>query len=113
MSRLTSDFFVSALLRTVSGRGDYATIVKKGASQAGAIFIVIRDRAGQISLYGPAPQQAYSEVKGRLFLKNDLVSDDLGLDALMAKESRFDPDYWLVELELSSHEAELPFDTMR
>ncbi len=113
MSRLTSDFFISALLRTVSGRGDYATIVKKGASQAGAIFIVIRGRAGQISLYGPAPQQAYSEDKARLFLKNETVSDDIMLDALMAKEGRFDPDYWLVELELSSGDAELPFEIMR
>lgn len=113
MSRLTSDFFISALLRQVSGRGDYATVVKRGASQAGAIFIVIRGREGQISLYGPAPQQAYSQDKARLFLKNETVSDDIALDALMVKEGRFDPDYWLVELELLTKEADLPFEIMR
>ena len=113
MSRLTSDFFISALLRTVSGRGDYATIVKKGASQAGAIYIVIRGRTGQISLYGPAPQQAYNDDQQRLFLRNETVSDDIALDALMVKESRFDPDYWLVELELSSGGTDLPFSIMR
>ncbi len=113
MSRLTSDFFISAMLRTVTSRGDYATIVKKGASQAGAIFIVIRGRAGQISLYCPAPQQAYSEDKGRLFLKNEMVIDDIALDAFMIKESRFDSDYWLIELELSQSDAELPFAIIR
>lgn len=115
MARLTSDFFVTALMRLVSRRGDYATIVKKGAFQAGAVFIVLRARTGTITLYTPAPQQVYGDEAGtgRLFIKSTTVNDDATLDNCMTKESRFDPDYWLVELELSDASADLPFDITR
>ncbi len=115
MVRLTSDFFVTALMRLVSRRGDYATIVKKGALQAGAVFIVLRARGGTITLYTPAPQQVYGyEVgAGRLFTKSTAVNDDAALENYMTKESQFDPDYWLVELEMSHAGAELPFDITR
>ena len=115
MARLTSDFYVTALLRVVSRRGDYATIVKKGALQAGAVFMVLRARDGTITLYTPAPQQAYSDEAGtgRLFTISTTVTDDATLDNYMTKESRFDPDYWLVELELSNSSTDLPFDITR
>ncbi len=37
--RLRSDIYVSALLRRVFAKGDFAAVERKGAEEAGAIFI--------------------------------------------------------------------------
>jgi hypothetical protein len=59
--RLRTDIFVSALLRRVFAKGDFAAVEKKGAEQAGAIFIRQHFRDGLETLYGPAPQSFFDE----------------------------------------------------
>lgn len=54
--RLKSEIFVSALIRRVFSAGGFAAVEKKGAEEAGAIFIRQRLRDGRENLYGPAPQ---------------------------------------------------------
>jgi hypothetical protein len=112
MARVTSDFFVSSLMRRVAGAGGFATIAKKGASEAGAVYIAVRERSGTIRFFGPAPQQAYQNDHpiDRYFLQVDAVKDDADLDKYVEKEARFDPDFWLVELELNTNRDELPFE---
>ncbi|PRD45789.1 DUF1491 domain-containing protein [Phyllobacterium phragmitis] len=99
--RLTSDFWVSALMRRVSGDGGFATLARRGSSDAGAIFIKMRQADGRYDLYGPAPQTAYDSGKPdeRVFTRvgQDLAEWDA--DEKLRKEARFDPDLWLVEIE--------------
>ena len=45
--RLTSDFWVSALMRRVFAEGGFAAVARRGASEAGAVFVVTRNRVGQ------------------------------------------------------------------
>ncbi len=100
--RLRSDIFVSALVRRVFSAGDYAAVLQKGAPEAGAIFIRQRRRDGTECLYAPAPQSFFDEdqADGRLF-ELRLESGDAGaLDALIERERRFDPDCWVVELDV-------------
>lgn len=59
--RLRADIFVSALLRRVFASGDFAAVEKKGAEEAGAIFIRQHFRDGLETLYAPAPQTAFDE----------------------------------------------------
>jgi hypothetical protein len=70
--------------------------------EAGAIFLLIRAREGAMSLYGPAPQIAFEEGAGgeRRFALVKAGIDAERLDEWMAREARFDSDFWLVELEL-------------
>lgn len=98
--RLTSDFWISALIRRAFGAGGYAAVVRRGATEAGAIFITNRSRDGMYRLYGPAAQTSYDEAgpQERRFAlllegEEELVSTRL------EKESRFDPDLWVVEIE--------------
>jgi hypothetical protein len=111
MARLTSDFFVSQLMRKVAGDGGFAAVAKKGASEAGAIYIAIRERAGTVHLYGPAPQQSYNDDRPteRYFINIEAVSTDQDISNFVDAETRFDPDFWLVELELNRELSELPF----
>lgn len=98
--RLTSDFFVSALIRRVFAEGGYAAVEARGAAEAGAIFIRCRRRDGLETLFGPAPQSAFEEERpARLF---ECRLRDAGADAveaLIARERKWDSDLWLVELE--------------
>jgi hypothetical protein len=98
--RVTTDFWVSALVKRVFSGGGFAAIVKRGSSDAGAIFVILRDRMGGAALFGPAPQSSYDTAKPdeRFFVRHDLA-DEAALEARLEKERRFDPDFWVVEIE--------------
>lgn len=99
--RLTSDFWVSALTRNVFRTGGFAAVVKRGAAEAGAVFLTVRDRLGATTLYGPAPQASYDTAKPdeRLFAVLAENRDADAVEQRLAKEMRFDPDIWVVEIE--------------
>lgn len=54
-----------------------------------------------MTLYGPAPQTSYDEARpeDRLFTRLLVDSDDEAVSARLERESRFDPDIWVVEIE--------------
>lgn len=99
--RVTTDFWVSALVRRVFGAGGFAAVVKRGATEAGAVFLLSRGRLGEVALYGPAPQTSYDSVKPdeRFFALLGSSDDGTAFDQRLEKEKRFDPDIWVVEIE--------------
>lgn len=98
--RVTTDFWVSALVRRIFADGGFAAIIKRGATEAGAVFLIVRDRMGGVTLFGPAPQTSYDAAKPdeRFFLRHDL-DGDTALENFLEKEGRFDRDIWVVEVE--------------
>ena len=98
--RVTTDFWVSALVKRVFSGGGFAAVAKRGATEAGAVFVIVRDRLGGAELFGPAPQTSYDTAKpdDRFFTRHAL-KDEAALDARLEKEKRFDPDIWVVEIE--------------
>src|SRR4051812_37529527 len=99
--RLKSHIVVSALLRRVFSRGDFAAVEYKGSEEAGAIFIRQRQRNGLETLYAPAPQNFFDDdASDRKFeMRLEKADPDVVREAI-AKERRFDPDLWLVEIEV-------------
>ncbi len=103
--RLKSEIFISALMRRVFATGDFAAIERKGAEEAGAIFIRQRLRDGRENLFGPAPQSFAedNEIRSeRRFEQRLKEATALQVDSLLDKERRFDEDLWVVELETES-----------
>lgn len=99
--RLTSDMFVSALLRRVSASGGFGAVIRRGNREAGAIFIMSRDRFGETSLLGPALQATYAETKPqeRQFSEVMRSSDPDEITGKIDREVRFDSDIWAIEIE--------------
>ena len=98
MARLTSDFWVSAYLRQAAFDGLVAVLRRRGAREAGAIFIKLDRLDGTAALYGPAPQ-ALAEDDGERRFQLLLDSDPLAIEDRVDRELRFDGDLWLVEIE--------------
>ncbi|MEK1890813.1 MAG: DUF1491 family protein [Phyllobacterium sp.] len=99
--RLTSEFWVAALVRRVNSSGAFAALSKKGAAEAGAIFIKFRNADGTYDLFGPAPQMAYDESKPqeRQFTLLKRRVEEADADADLEKQKRWDRDLWIVEIE--------------
>ncbi len=99
--RLTSEFWVSALVRRINNSGAFAALSHKGAAEAGAIFIKFRNADGTYDLFGPAPQMVYDETKPneRLFTPLKAASSEGEIDADLDKQKRWDRDLWIVEIE--------------
>ncbi len=99
--RLTSEIYISALLRRVNSTAGFGAVIRRGSDQAGAIYILCRNRLGISTIYGPAPQMLYSETKPdeRYFVEIRTTEDAEEISDLVEKEAKFDPDLWVVEIE--------------
>lgn len=100
--RLKSAIWVAAYLRRCQTEGIFGAVRRRGAEEAGAVFVKVALLNGNAILFTPAPQTAYDESRPveRIFTPstNDPVPEQVVEDRL-AKEVRFDPDVWIVEIE--------------
>ena len=102
--RLKSGIWVAAYVRRIHSEGLFAAVRRRGADEAGAIFIKINRLDGTGVLYAPAPQSAFED--GRPFDHAFAVSvgaktpaRDAEIEEKLTREIRFDPDCWIVEVE--------------
>jgi hypothetical protein len=98
MARLRSDFWVSAYLRQRSLHNVPAVLRRRGAEQAGAIFIKVDRLDGGARLYGPAPPSLDDDAGSRRFALI-LEADTATIEERIAREQRFDSDLWLIEVD--------------
>ncbi|MEJ0012327.1 MAG: DUF1491 family protein [Bauldia sp.] len=98
--RVTSSLWVGAFVRRCYGEGLTAVVVRRGAEEAGAIFIILDKLDGVVDLYGPAPQSAVEDSgSDRLFQKIASAAAQAEISARLEREGRFDPDFWVVAVE--------------
>ena len=102
--RLKSSIWVSAYVRRCDIEGAFAAVRRRGAEEAGAIFIKLNRLDGTGTLYGPAPQSLFDEARPADRLFTALVggaapAPEADIEARLAREIKFDPDVWIVEAE--------------
>ena len=94
--RLSTDIWVSALLRRAEQGGAFPAVIRKGDAQAGAVLVKVIDRrAGRFDLYAEA-------VRGegeRVWMRPVGAEDEAAQDAYAERAVRFDPDIWIVEID--------------
>lgn len=102
--RLTSAMWFAVFMRMEAARGAYVTVIKSGAQQAGALFIVEIINNNNLNLYGPAPQSFLDEPKDddRMFECILVQKNQVDIDAYLEKQRNFDPDLWIIETESGS-----------
>ena len=100
-ARLKSSIFVSAYIRRCSVEGATAVLRRRGAEEAGAVFVKVDSLDGTAALYGPAPQSLITGGGGeRLFVRLTAPgATPLDAEERLAREIKFDPDLWIVEAE--------------
>jgi hypothetical protein len=101
--RLKSAIWVSAYIRRCHGEGAFAAVRRRGAEDAGAIFIKLNLLNGTGELFGPAPQAVFDETRpsNRAFTRclGDKPVAEEKIEDRLAREVRFDSDVWIVEVE--------------
>ncbi|HZP79646.1 MAG TPA: DUF1491 family protein [Pseudolabrys sp.] len=102
--RLKSGIWVAAYLRRCNSEGVFAAVRRRGAEEAGAVFIKVSKLDGTAVLYSPAPQTAFDETRpsDRAFAPSLGIkkpASDAEVEAALSREIRFDPDVWIVEIE--------------
>lgn len=101
--RLKTALWVAAYLRRCQVEGVAAVVRRRGAEEAGAIFVRIDRLDGTSDLFGPAPQSEFDSVRDtdRVFSQSlkDRPAPDAAIEAYLAREMKFDPDVWIVEVE--------------
>ncbi|MDP2298672.1 MAG: DUF1491 family protein [Pseudolabrys sp.] len=102
--RLKSGIWVAAYVRRCHIEGAFAAVRRRGAEEAGAVYLKISRLDGTATLYGPAPQAVFDDAQpvGRLFtivLGRDGPVPEADIEARLTREIGFDPDIWIVEVE--------------
>ena len=102
--RLKSGIWVAAYIRRCHVEGAFAAVRRRGAEEAGAIYIKLNLLDGSGLLYGPAPQAAFDEAQpmDRLFtvvVGRGGPAPEAEIEARLLREIRYDPDVWIVEVE--------------
>jgi hypothetical protein len=95
MLRLKSAIFVQALIRRAEVAGASAYLVRRGAEEAGAVFLKISRLDGTATILSPArrgEERVWTKPVGE-------AADASACDAYFARQIKFDPDIWIVEIE--------------
>ncbi len=98
--RLKSQIWVQAYLRRCQVQGFYGAVVRKGAEEAGAVYVTVNRLDGTSLLFEPAVGPAYDEAGERRFhLAAAEPQDNATVSARLARRLEDDPDIWIVEIE--------------
>ena len=100
--RLKSSIWVAAYLRRCQTEGIFGAVRRRGAEEAGAVFVKVATLDGNAMLYMPAPQTVYDDSRPieRLFVPASKAPiPEASVEERLVKEIRFDPDAWIVETE--------------
>jgi len=100
--RLKTNIWVAAYLRRCQGEGVFGAVRRRGAEEAGAVFVKVATMDGTAMLYVPAPQTVYDEDRPVERLFTPVSPDPMpeqSVEERLNREVRFDPDAWIVETE--------------
>ena len=93
---LSSDLWVSALIRRAQIEGAYATVVKTGDARAGSVIVKAYDTSTRTARLFT---EAFGTDGDRLWIQPVTSDSESELDAYIARQRQYDPDLWIVEIE--------------
>ncbi len=98
---LPASTLVPALVRQVQGAGGFATVLRKGSAWGAALLLVHRHGPGLVA-YEKVPT-----LDGRPSWRRAAQGSE-AVEILIAGQVRFDPDLWVLELDIAALERFVP-----
>ena len=95
MSRLSTEFWVSAYRQHLEAKGIAVMITNRGDKIAGALLIKLCTMDGQAIVF----QRQTDLINGGFDWVTLTEGDERECDASLAKQLSFDPDLWIIEVE--------------
>lgn len=96
--RVASSVLVSALIRKAEADGGFAALLSKGDATAGAILLILTERGAD-----PRILERLLQPDGR-YAWGRSTGEATEVPELIAQRRRFDPDLWVLELDVPSVE---------
>ncbi|MDP8993724.1 MAG: DUF1491 family protein [Pseudomonadota bacterium] len=100
--RLSSAVLVQALLRLAGREGGFGAVLAKGDPTAGAVTVVLAERGERRHIFErllqPDGRYGWQETGNRA------AANEEEFKKFVERRRRFDPDLWLVELDVASAE---------
>jgi hypothetical protein len=96
--RLSPSVLAGALMRKVQGEGGFAAVLAKGDPTSGAILLILSEKGAN-----PRVLERLLQADGSYSWAQPIENPD-EVPAFVARRRRFDPDLWLIELDVPSVE---------
>jgi hypothetical protein len=96
--RVASSVLVSALIRKAEAEGGFAAVLSKGDATAGSILLILTERGAD-----PRIMERLLQPDGR-YTWGLSTGEAAEVPGLIARRRRFDPDLWVLELDVPSAE---------
>jgi hypothetical protein len=100
--RLASSVLATALIRKAEGEGGFGAVLAKGDATAGSILVILLERNGNPRIFERLLQAGgtYSWQESG----SQRIENPQEVPGFIARRRRFDPDLWVLELDVPSGE---------
>ena len=97
-ARLSTSVLVGGLVRKAEAEGGFGAVLAKGDAEAGSVLVVLTERGANSRLYERVlqPDGVYSWTQ--------VVENEEEVPQFVARRRRYDPDLWVLELDIASQE---------
>ncbi|MEQ7874055.1 DUF1491 family protein [Sphingomonas sp. ASV193] len=97
-ARLPASLEAAAIRRKAESQGGFATVIRSGDPDSGVILLVIIERGQYLS----CARREWADGEYRWTRAGPTEPSEL--DDFLARQRRFDPDLWLIELDVPQGE---------
>lgn len=101
-ARLQSSILVNALQRRAESEGGFAAVLAKGDPTAGSLLVILAERGRRVKilerLLEGGERYVWKDVGG------EALANEEDFKKFLDRRRRFDPDIWLIELDIASAE---------
>ena len=100
--RLATNLLIGALVRKAEAEGGFAAVLSRGDDSSGSVLVILTEKGTDPRIYERllGADGAYS---WQATLSPE-KSNPLKLDEFLSRRRRFDPDLWVIELDIPSPE---------
>jgi hypothetical protein len=96
--RIAASVLAGALIRRAEGEGGFGAVLAKGDETAGSILVILLEKGGN-----PRVFERLLQPDGR-YCWRETGPEPVAVPEFIVRRRRFDPDLWVLELDIPSAE---------